>query len=341
MFSINVGQLILLLIIVFIGSLFITAGLKKYAISKELIDVPNPRSSHHKATPKGGGLAIVITFLAGTIFLSTKFILSQNMLVGILGGGILIALIGWWDDHGHVAVWLRLAVHLVVAIWVLGLSGGMPSIDIGGVSWNLGWIGYISGVLLLVWFINLYNFMDGIDGLAAVEAIFVAGVSGILLTASGAYTLGWVLWILTAATAGFLFWNWPPARIFMGDVGSGFLGFIFGASMLSTAHQKIIPIWSWLILLGVFLTDATLTLIRRILHGSRWYQAHRRHAYQHAARRWSHMRVTIGISVINLFWLAPLSWIVWRWPHSGVFITFLALAPLVFLAFYFKAGLET
>jgi Fuc2NAc and GlcNAc transferase len=148
-----------------------------------------------------------------------------------------------------------------------------------------------------------------------------------------------LLALLGAATLGFLPWNWPPARIFMGDVGSGFLGFNLAVLALYTVHTGALTVWSWLILLGVFIVDATVTLLRRIVRGERWYVAHRNHAYQHAAIRWrSHRRVTLTVLAINLAWLIPLAWFVNRCPQLGIIAVSLALAPLIVWALALGAG---
>lgn len=195
----------------------------------------------------------------------------------------------------------------------------------------------------LVWLLNAYNFMDGIDGFAAAETVFVSGAAALLIgfntnAVSGDMMLAL---LIMASTAGFLFWNIPPARIFMGDVGSGFLGLILGVLAILTVRNGSLSMWVWVILLGVFVVDATITVLRRMIRGVRWHEAHRSHAYQHAARRWkSHGKVTVAISLINIFWLLPWSLAAFHWPHFGVVFATVALTPLVYLALRLDAGIE-
>jgi len=216
-------------------------------------------------------------------------------------------------------------------------SGYLASIGVYGVSppfpiYTLG----------LVWLINLFNFMDGIDGIAAIEAVCVLSGCVLLLWFQGAplQTLAWPM-LLAVTVVGFLLWNWPPASIFMGDVGSGFLGYVLGCFLVDTAVAGLIPVWSWLILLGVFVVDATVTLVRRALSGARWYEAHRSHAYQHAAQKWkSHRKVSLAVLGINLVWLLPLAWLAALIPEHGWLIMVVALAPLVAAALWLGAGNE-
>jgi Fuc2NAc and GlcNAc transferase len=220
--------------------------------------------------------------------------------------------------------------HAIAAFAVVGIIG-MPEITIGYWSFQSSFMSHIVFALALTWLLNLYNFMDGIDGLAAVEAIFVAGGAILLLwiNDTGIVIINWLA-IIIAGVAGFLVWNWPPARIFMGDVGSGFLGFFLGVVAIITAQSGDLSIWSWIILLGVFIVDATVTLLRRILRKERWYEAHRSHAYQRLARYYnSHKIVTIGVLVINLLWLLPLAWIADKWRDLGGPIVIIAFIPLI------------
>jgi Fuc2NAc and GlcNAc transferase len=166
-------------------------------------------------------------------------------------------------------------------------------------------------MLFLVWMTNAYNFMDGIDGLAAVQAVTV-GAGGALVHSLAVAAPSWQLPLLAAAASlGFLAWNFPRARIFMGDVGSGFLGLLFALVALQAAMVQSALFWAWLVLLGVFVVDATATLLRRVLAGERIFEAHRTHAYQRAARRLgSHVPVTLAVAVINTVWLLPIACLV-------------------------------
>jgi Fuc2NAc and GlcNAc transferase len=203
----------------------------------------------------------------------------------------------------------------------------------------LGWFWFPLGGLYLVWLLNLYNFMDGIDGIAAVEAVSVCLAGALFYVLLGEWGLALLPLVLALACGGFLFWNFPPARIFMGDAGSGYLGMLLGLLSLQAALFDPRLLWAWLIMLGVFVVDASLTLLRRLLRGERVHQAHRSHAYQFASRQFgAHLPVTVAVAFINLCWLLPLSlWVVLG--GDGLSITLLAYTPLIGLAVKFRAGL--
>ena len=326
---------------IMILALVFTGLLRRYALSRSLMDIPNARSSHSVPTPRGGGVAIVLGFLLALLMLHRWDMLESSLLIGLLGAGAGIALLGFLDDHGHIAARWRLLGHFAAALWVLYWLGGLPPLLLLGFSVELGWLGQCLAVLYLVWLLNLYNFMDGIDGIASVEAICVCLGAALALFVSDAWhpEAGLPLFCLAGAVAGFLFWNFPPARIFMGDAGSGFLGLMLGALSLQAASIAPQLLWSWLILLGVFVVDATFTLSRRLLRGDRIYEAHRSHAYQYASRRYgSHLPVTAAVAVINLLWLLPIALWVAAGGIDGVVGVLIAYGALLGLAVYFKAG---
>jgi Fuc2NAc and GlcNAc transferase len=183
-------------------------------------------------------------------------------------------------------------------------------------------------VLALLWATNLYNFMDGIDGIATVEAITVSGAAAALFAVNGDRELVVVSLTILAVSSGFLAWNWEPSRIFMGDVGSGFFGFAFGwLAIAGEQHRPGSLLWIAL-LAGVFLADATLTLIRRAAHGERFYHAHRNHAYQRLSRVWSsHSRVSTGVLILNLF-LGALVLIRTLYPWLPVIVAVVSIVTL-------------
>lgn len=317
----------------------LTALLRRYALARSLMDIPNARSSHSQPTPRGGGVAIVVAFLLGLCVASaTGLDLSAEIYYSLLGSGSAIALLGFLDDHGHIAARWRLLGHFAAAAWALFWLGGLPPLVILGHSVDFGWLGYLLASLYLVWLLNLYNFMDGIDGIASIEAICVC-LGGALLYVLHGYTDAAVLpLLLSFAVAGFLYWNFPPAKIFMGDAGSGFLGVVLGVLSLQAAWIDQSLLWGWLILLGVFVVDATFTLLRRLLRGDKVYEAHRSHAYQYASRQFGrHLPVTLAIAVINLCWLLPVAiWVVQD--GDGLVGLLFAYVPLIVLAIKFRAG---
>ncbi len=331
--------LVSLLPLVLCVSLLLTFGLRKYALANSLIDIPNGRSSHAVPTPRGGGVSIVLSFMLLLPVLGYSEVLPWYSIWALLGAGAAVAIIGFLDDHGHIAARWRLLGHFGAAVWVLFWLGGLPPITMFGVALDMGWLGSVLSVLYLVWMLNLYNFMDGIDGLASLEAISVCIGAALLYWLSGSQHLIWAPLLLAFAVGGFLYWNFPPARIFMGDAGSGFLGIVLGTLSLQGAWENPDLFWGWLILLGTFIVDATVTLIHRLLRREKVYEAHRSHAYQFASRRYgAHLPVTLAVGLINLLWLLPIAILVVIKGVDGVVGLVLAYTPLIFLALKFKAG---
>lgn len=318
-----------------VASALLSAGLvalvRRYALAHAILDHPNARSAHHAPMPRGGGLGIVLTVLAGLPALGAAGVLSTAALWALLPSGAALAAIGWWDDRHATPAWLRAMVHAAAAGWLLAWLGlpAWPDLPAG-----LRWALWMTG---LVWAVNLFNFMDGLDGLAGAEAVFVALFSGTLLMAMDQPGPALAAVLIAAASLGFLYWNRPPARIFMGDVGSGFLGLMLGALLLLPSHGLPAFFWSFLILSALFWVDATLTLLARALRGERWYAAHSQHAYQHLARRWgSHRRVLLAATALNALWLLPLALLAWRAPAWGPGVLALAVSPLAGL--WWRAG---
>lgn len=317
----------------------LTGLLRRYALARRLIDTPGVRSSHSVPTPRGGGAAIVLTFLAGLIGAATFGSVSIELAWAIAGGGGLVAAVGFLDDHGHIAARWRLLAHFVAASWGLMWIGGVPPLGIFEGTVDLGLPGLVLAAVYLVWLLNLYNFMDGIDGIASVEAICVCVGAALLYIVAGQVDMSVLPLLLAAAVLGFLVWNFPPARIFMGDVGSGFLGMVLGLLSLQAIWVSLNLFAGWLILVAVFVTDATWTLLRRLLRGERVYEPHRTHAYQHAAQRCgSHLPVTLCVAAINLIWLVPLALCVGTGLLDAGLGIALAYAPLLGVVLIFRAG---
>jgi Fuc2NAc and GlcNAc transferase len=278
-------------------SWFLTGAMRRYALRSELLDVPNERSLHRTPIPRGGGVAVVLVTLAG---LTTAGLLSKipaEVAWALGGGGALVAAVGWLDDRRGVSARVRATVHAAAACWAA--------------YWIWGELtpAALAGVVCIMWAINLYNFMDGIDGLAGAEASSIGLIAGALFLMAGRSDLAAVAFLVAAAALGFLGWNWPPARIFLGDVGSGFLGFTFGALSLIAGRSGALPLALCLLLAGVFAFDATITLLRRAARGEPWHQAHRSHAYQRLVQAGStHGQVTGGVLLVNLG-LGVLAWL--------------------------------
>lgn len=325
--------------VAFALSFFLTAALRRYALSQSLLDIPNARSSHSTPTPRGGGVAIVLTFLAALVVLGGLGHMPVSVCLALGGAGLLVAIIGFMDDHGHIAARWRLLGHFLAAAWALFWLGGVPPISVFGLSVEPGVVVSMLGLLYLVWMLNLYNFMDGIDGIASVEAVSACLGACLLYGFTGHLAEAWAPLLLALSAAGFLCWNFPPARIFMGDAGSGFLGIALAVLSLHAAWLGSELFWCWLILLGVFIVDATVTLLRRLLRGDRVYEAHRSHAYQYASRHFGrHLPVTLAVLLINLVWLLPIAVAVAIFGLDGAVGVVLAYAPLMVLALKFHAG---
>lgn len=326
-----------ILIAVVALSFVLTGLMRRYALSRQLLDHPNERSSHSAPTPRGGGVAIVVAFMAGLVLGEG---VSAAATIALIGGGMCVALVGFIDDHGHIAARWRLLAHFSCAAWVLYWTG-IPQFEWMGVAVDIGPVAAVLAALYLVWMLNLYNFMDGIDGIAGVEALTV-GVGGTAVYWLAGVPMGSDVdlpALVAAASLGFLLWNFPPARIFMGDAGSGFLGLMLGAFSLQAAVARPVLLWCWLVLLGVFIVDATVTLIRRLLRGERVYEAHRSHAYQRASRAFgAHRPVTLAVAALNIFWLLPWAMAIASGRVDGVVGLIAAYIPLVALALRFKAG---
>jgi len=329
----------LVLLIVFGTAWGMTGVLRRYAIHRSVIDIPNERSSHDVPTPTGGGLAVAVVFTLVLVLLFLAGHIEREFLIALGGGGVFVAAVGFWDDHADLSKTLRLTMQLAAAIWAVMWLGGVPAIPLGSRTVQLGVLGIVIGVISIVWMINLFNFMDGIDAIASIETITVSIAAATILFTAGNAPFSYVLLVLAAATTGFLIWNWPPARIFMGDGGSSYIGFALAAAAIATSHAGGINLWSWLILLAVFIVDATITLVVRMVRRERWYEAHRTHAYQHAARAaGSHLPVSLLIGAINLFWLLPLAWLASNRPSSAWWLAIVALVPVVFAVMRLRAG---
>lgn len=324
----------------FLVGFCLTWWFRRYALSRQLLDIPNDRSSHSVATPRGGGIAIATAAVLALLVAAACNLLNWTVVCGMAVGGAVVAGIGFVEDHRELARRWRLLAHAAAAAWMLAWLGGAPPLAVFGVVIDMGWPGHALAALYVVWLINLTNFMDGIDGIAATETITVC-LGGLLLHL--VVLPGQHEWLspllLAAATLGFLMWNWPPAKIFMGDAGSGFLGFMLAALSLRAAWLQPSLFWGWTILIGIFVVDATVTILHRVFRAERFYEAHRSHAYQHAALRCNaHRPVTLAVGAVNMMWLLPIALLVVRELLGGPLGMAIAYSPLVVAAIVLRAG---
>ncbi len=316
-----------MLMIVLVGSFFAAAGLtglvRRYALSRAVIDTPNERSLHAVPTPRGGGLAIALVVLAVHAYCVAHGLLPR--LSGLAWGGAAgaLAALGWLDDHRPLGPGLRFTVQALILGAALMVMGGPP-----GLSTSVTLAVLACGVVGLVWFVNLYNFMDGSDGLAGCQAVLSALLLAILAAGAGDRGMACVGLALAGASAGFLRWNLPPARIFLGDVGSYFIGGYLGLYGWQVVARGD-ALWPWLIVLAPFITDATLTLGRRMLRGERWWTAHRAHAYQRLVTAgWSHGLVALVFVALGLP-MAGMAYAAFHQPPLGPWLALSAYALAV------------
>jgi len=325
----------------FVTVALLTYLLMKVGSRKGLLDIPNERSSHESPVPRGGGLAFVVAFVLFIAVFPHLFSIQIEpaIRVSLLVGGTIVAIVGTFDDFSHVpAIW-RFVAHVLAATLSLYLLPAIPAAPVFGISIDPGTFGFVFLIISLVWFVNLFNFMDGIDGIAGVEAITALAGGALIMGLLGQTDWLLLFGFLAACVAGFLVWNWPPANVFMGDAGSGFLGFVLGLLAIATSVDGVLNIWSWLILFGVFVVDATTTLATRLVRRERWLEAHRSHCYQILSRRYGgHWKVSVGVLVINIVWLLPLAFLAARYPYWAPASCFVALLPLFVICKKVGAG---
>lgn len=306
----------------------LTGLARRLALALGMIDVPGVRSSHEHPTPRGAGLAIAGIGLGVTVLAGLAGWLSGPATLALVGGGALIAIVSWLEDWRGVSWRWRVAAQAVAATWALAWLGGFGPLDLGDRTLSLGPTGGIVAFLGIIWGTNFFNFMDGIDGLAGAETVVVGGVGGVLLLAGGEPGLAWVALALAGAAAGFLRHNWTPARVFLGDVGSTYLGFTLCTIAVASANRGSVSMIVWGILLGAFVVDATVTLVRRVLDGYGVCEGHREHAFCRAVRAgWSHAQVTTAVVALDLV-LVVLAGIGWRWPSLLIACAAAGLAVL-------------
>jgi len=331
-------------LVLFVASAFITRQLVRNSHRFSKMDIPNERSSHITPTPRGGGIAFVATSLIGFLLLLLNNALNGTELLALCCAGSIVAIAGHLDDRQKISgATVRLFLHAISAI-ILVVGVGIPSeLAIFERTINTGIVGSILSVVYLVWLLNLFNFMDGTDGIAASEAIFALLAGAFLnfhVLADANHSAAAV--ILAASTFGFILYNWSPAKIFMGDVGSGYLGIVVGGLSLIAANQDPELLWVWIILLAVFVSDATTTLIRRLLRKQKPHVAHRSHAYQHLAIRInSHAKVALLVLAVNIVWLLPIAFFVADKQLAGTTGVIIAYVPLLVAALAFGAGKDS
>ncbi|NLC28279.1 MAG: glycosyltransferase family 4 protein [Campylobacteraceae bacterium] len=280
-------------LILFLISFSLTYFIKNYMIKKSLVATINERSSHTVPTPHGGGIALAITWFIGLFYLYFIGEISSNLFYALLFGAV-ISIVSFFDDLYSLSPKLRLIVQSGVAVFGIYILGGLDSLSFGFFSVENQLITSLFALLLVVWFINLTNFIDGINGYVGSEFVFLS-LAGLVLFGGSHFI------VLGVAVLGFLYWNWGKAKIFMGDVGSTLLGYNIAIFTLYYANIESSNLWVWITLFSVFWFDATLTLVRRKLNGEKLSQAHKKHAYQRLTQSgWSHAKVSSYALILNI-----------------------------------------
>lgn len=275
----------------FLSAAVVTAVLLRSRIYKAMLDVPNDRSLHSTPTPRSGGIAILIGIVVGMVVQRPIIDSAPGLAIGLAFG--ILAAVSIWDDLRGTPIFLRLSVHFLCAATFL--ASGFVSYSLTGdgdqYSGVLAWLG---ALFFLVWMINLYNFMDGMDGFAGGMAVIGFGTFGCLAWMADSPLFMALSFIVAAAAAGFLLFNFPPARIFMGDTGSSVLGFLAGVFILWADRLGLFPFWIGLLVFSPFVVDATVTLLRRLISGKPVWVAHKTHYYQRLVQLgWGHRKTTL------------------------------------------------
>lgn len=309
-------------IILLLISFSLTYFIKNYMIKKSLVATINERSSHSVPTPHGGGIAIAITWFIGLFYLYFIGQIENNLFYALLFGAV-ISIVSFFDDIYELSPKVRLIIQAIVAIGGLYFLGGFETLTFGIFDIQNSIFTNIFAFFMIIWFINLYNFLDGINGYAGSEAVFLS-LAGFILFCGNHFL------VLAVAVLGFLYWNWNKAKIFMGDVGSTLLGYNVAIFTIYYANQEPTNFWIWIILFSVYWFDATLTLIRRKLNKERLSQAHKKHAYQRLTQAgWSHYKVTNYSIGLNILLFAIVYFI------SNIFVAFLLAFVVLVLSMKF------
>lgn len=304
-------------ILIFLVSIFLTRKIIYFATQKNILDHPGSRSLHETPTPRGGGISIVVLVLIALISLWIGEYISNREVIAFMTSGILVFVTGLLDDIKTLPTLAKGISYFAAAVLgVFMLNSAVPTES------SLGVINILFFSIVIAWLINLYNFMDGSDGLAGLQTILVSLSICITAYLSGVSFLFYLMIIIAASTLGFLYYNYPPAKIFMGDAGSCFIGLIFGLNAFYCYVNNFIPIEIWLILLSVFVCDASLTLLMRFFVGKKWYEAHREHAYQKVVLMMnSHKDLLLVLMAIYVLLILPILVLtVYFEPYSWLFV---------------------
>jgi len=301
-------------------------------MAQDLLDIPNDRSSHTVPTPRGGGLAIVIVLLLSGV---VSLFLPQapiDVLVCLLLATLAFSLLGWQDDKHDLPASVRFLIQLLIAVFA---SGWLLWAAVPGYSTSFALLALLLlSTLWIAWMANLYNFMDGIDGISAVESLILGATTSYWFAISGVASMAIICIAVAGASVGFMRWNWSPAKIFMGDVGSLALGAFFAIIAIIGTTRLDIPLLAFLILYAVYLADSGVTLLHRIIKREKWWQAHRSHFYQRAVQSgFSHAQVSLSVMALNIIFAVLASLLIMGIINATAasVVTMAILMPLMFL----------
>ncbi|HKL51474.1 MAG TPA: glycosyltransferase family 4 protein [Wenzhouxiangellaceae bacterium] len=304
----------------------LTPLMRAYSLRHGLVDQPGARRSHSVPIARGGGLAIGISIVLTSLLFS-----PYNLILGpFVAGSVIISLLGWRDDHAPLAIRWRLGVQTMAALGAVALLGPVESIRVAGIAVSAAWLWSSMAVIAIVWLMNLFNFMDGSDGLASSQAALSLVLFAVAFSLGGQPEATWLAAVSAGAALGFLFWNWPRASIFLGDSGSLLLGWCVGCLALVGASTDSVSIWSAFIIVSPFVTDATATLCWRLARRERWYTPHADHAYQYLIRvGWSHRKVLLAWILMNGLLVVPATAVVLWKPQIDMIVAAVLAAVLL------------
>ena len=337
--------LLIFAIAILVANYFFTGWFIRYAKVKRMTDYPSERSSHEVPTPRGGGVGFVLLTILSTLIYSVIHGVSNHFgLLIFIAAAMFVAILGWFDDKNDLSKRVRFTVQVLSAFMVLLFIQNLNSMYLpGGVELSLGFAGIILGLIWITGSTNIYNFMDGVDGIASVQA----------LSASAGWIIFAVIWnnsdllainlFILSGVAAFMMFNWSPAKIFMGDVGSLFLGFTFGAMPFLAAYTVEsltigMAVWIGGLLLWPFLFDGAFTIFRRLYNGENIFQAHRSHLYQKMnIAGWKHSSVSLIYLLFSVLSLAvSLLFVYANHALQGLFLVVLMLFSLLFSVIVLK-----
>jgi len=330
----------LIVFLFFVASTAFSLIYKKIATDLNILSVKNHRSLHDFPTPSGGGIVFSLLSILAILLIFWNWQLTEELLLALVVGGFAATLFGFVDDIINIRTKVKLIIQFSLACWVVSCLyfGELLSLGLTPLYVTIPIL-----LLFMVWMMNAYNFVDGVDGMAASGAIFIClALALTLFLTDGPIDIIAIFILMAFTIIGFILFNWPPATIFMGDAGSVFLGYSLGVLLLFTVLNNDISIWIWLTVFGYFFADTMVTQIIRVVLVKKWYLAHRSHAYQNLARiTESHLKVTSGVVLYNIIWILPLTILSALQPEMEILAAILAITPAVVFAYKYGPVLSS